>query len=76
MKFIKKNVTRKTDAEYWEAKAKEWERLYRLEMLTNQAWLNSILNATLIGKVSLDGQQAIYALHNSEMESIRKLMNN
>lgn len=74
MGIFEKAVIPKRDASYWKSKAEEYERAWRFEMLQNQAWANAICNASLMHKISFEGQQALYELHEGEMKSIRKLM--
>ena len=71
--FKKKNSSDK-DVTYWKSKAEEWERMYRRELLSNQAWSNAVLTAALTHKISGDGQRVLYELHNSEMEAIDKIL--
>ena len=74
MCIFKKNNSSDKDATYWKSKAEEWERMYRRELLSNQAWSNAVLNAALAHKISCDGQRVLYELHNSEMEAIDKIL--
>ena len=74
MGHSKEKFRSEKDAKYWKSKAEEWEKQWRYEMLTNEAWRNAVLNAALAKKITYEGQNAIYELYNGEREAIRKIL--
>ena len=60
----------RNEIEYWKAKAEEYRRQYKVELLSNQAYSHVILQLAMSGVLPLDAQKMIYEMHQNEMQFI------
>mgnify|MGYP003297491467 CR=1 FL=1 len=63
---VKKFVSKNDEVRYWKERAERYERLYKQEMLRNQATSHAILQVALLGEISCEAQRLIYEFEQSE----------